>query len=96
VAADYDVLGWSRWRNWSGERLSGDWVFEEPVSGTRAEPVNDSRLVGENRVRLYTTLLVGSRDPSDVPLRCVVCGRGPGQFSRLFTRMFIGTNRGLP
>lgn len=27
--------------------------FEEPVSDTRSEPVNDSRLVGENRIRLH-------------------------------------------
>lgn len=55
---------WTRQRNWSGERLFGDWVFEEPAR-MRAEPVNDSPLVvGENHKVLSAVAVVS------IPIRC--------------------------
>lgn len=90
AAADDDVRGWTRWRNWSGERLSGDWVFEEPVSGTRAEPVIMTLLSWEKTVFVYTTCQAAMRS-TDVPRRIAVYrGRGPNEFLRSYTLRYSG------
>jgi len=94
AAADDDVRGWSRWRNWSGERLSGDWVFEEPVSGTRAEPVIMTLFSWEKTVFVYTTCRAAMRS-TDVPRSHCSIPRTGSQ--RIFTYIYTYIcYRGLP
>jgi len=92
AAADDDVLGWSRWRNWSGERLSGDWVFEEPVSGTRAEPVIMTLLSWEKTMFVYTTCRAAMRS-TDVPRRILLQYTANGVLTNFHVHIYVTLSR---